>query len=58
MESKPKKDKTLSFRIDEDLNERIEKLAAKADRSKSNFVINLLKKSINDIEDRDHFMNS
>jgi len=58
MDNKPKKDRTLSFRIDEDLNEKIEKLASKANRSKSNFVINLLKKSIKDIEDRDSFMNN
>lgn len=57
MDNKPKKDKTLSFRIDDELNNRIEALAKKANRSKSNFVINLIIKSIKDIEDRDSFMN-
>ena len=55
---KDKKNITLSFRIDENLNTKIESLSEKANRSKSNFVITLLTKAIDDIERNNNLMNS
>ena len=49
-EEKPKKIISLSFRIDEELNEKIERMANKAQRSKSNFVIKIITDSLDDIE--------
>ncbi len=49
-EQKSKKNITLSFKITEELNKKIETLATKSNRTKSNFVITLLTKGINDID--------
>ena len=55
--SKNKKVCTLSFRIEENLNTKITLLSEKANRSKSNFVITLLTKAIDDIERNNNLMN-
>jgi len=56
-QDKPKKNISLSFRIDENLNDKIEKMAENAKRSKSNFVINLLTDALEDIDRRNNLMN-
>jgi len=56
-QEKPKKNISLSFRIDENLNDKIEKMADNAKRSKSNFVINLLTDALDDIDRRNNLMN-
>lgn len=55
-DNKTKKKEVLSFKVDENLKERIERRASEANRSMSNFVITLLTRALDDIDRNEQIM--
>jgi len=53
LSTKPKKNNVLSFKVDDNFKRRLEFKATKANRSMSNFVMTLLTKAMDDLDQND-----